>query len=140
MTEASDEEYEGDLADIDAVKRWLRDRRDAAGLTQEELATFMNASTRVVLNAEKEGDPKAGLPRGYPFSRMLQRLGAVVPEAPVPAGPTLHDRLAAIEARVEKDAFSTATSLLALGEAIDRIERLLQARGDDGRQSGQGPS
>lgn len=110
------DDYEGDLADVDAVKRWLRTRREEAKLTQEELAEFMGASTRVVLNAEKEGDPKAGLPRGYPFFRMLQRLGAVVPGAPVPVGPSLHDRLGSLEARVDESIALTLESLRLLRE------------------------
>src|SRR4051812_20067589 len=96
----------------------------------------MGATQRVVLNAEKEGDPKAGLPRGYPFFRMLQRLGAVVPGAPIPVGPTLHDRLAALEEQASRDAGATAASVAALQEGIARIERQLRPEEADDRLAG----
>lgn len=110
-------DHEGDLTDIDAVKAWIRARREAVGITQEELAAFMGESARAVLNAEKIGDPKAGLPRGYPFFRMLQRLGVVVADAPVPAGPSLHDRLAALEAAFAESVNQTREALELLREA-----------------------
>ena len=116
-----DDMPEGPLAEVLEAKRWLRRIRAAPPkMTQVELAARMGLTSRAVINAESLDN--ASLPRGLPFLRMLQALGAVI-DAPQREGPSLEDRLATIEARV------AATHLLA-AEAVQLQASLL---GDDAR-------
>ena len=102
-----------------ATKRWLRQLREASGLSQAALAEAVGTSRRTVLNAESERED-AGWPNGFTLLRMLQELGAVT-DAPAPAATPL----ARLEAGVAELADDTGRSLEAIAEGIARIEERL---------------
>ena len=87
------------------AKRWLRDLRQASGLTQKQLGELVGRDTRVILNAESE---TSGWPGGFTLLRMLQELG-VVEDAPAPAD----SPLARLEEKVD-EALSGISDLIEL--------------------------
>ena len=76
------------------AKRWLRELRRDAGLTQKQLGELVDRDARVILNAESQ---TSGWPGGFTLLRMLQELGAVE-DAPAPA----ESPLARLEEKVDE--------------------------------------
>lgn len=78
------------------MKKWLRELRAQAELTQTELAEIVEVDDKTIKNMEKDG---ASLPQGFTMIRILRALGAVA-DAPERLQSPLELRLQALEERV----------------------------------------
>ncbi len=118
-----------DRDEVLAVKRWLRETREAPPkITQAELALRMGVTERTVILAESEKNDQ--LPRGLQFLRMLQALG-VVADAPSAA-----DSPAALLEELGASAEELMRGQMDVLDRLSRIEARLAPPGDERRGRG----